>query len=200
MVEILARNWAWVLLRGMVAFLFGVFTLFNPAIALMTLVLLFGTYALIDGIFMVAWAIVDGRGQPRWVTLIVGGLLGIVIGAQTLVTPNVTAVALLAIIATWSIIMGIAELVAAVKLRKMLSGEWMLMLASLASIAFGVFLFARPGLGALTVALWVGVNAIFSGVLLVVFAFRLRSWGRSPASETPRAQHGLVHLRQHGGT
>ncbi|RPH60424.1 MAG: hypothetical protein EHM89_08960 [Acidobacteria bacterium] len=121
-----------------------------------------------------------------------GGLLGIVIGVQTLVTPNITAVALLAIIATWSIIVGIAELVAAIKMRKMLTGEWMLMLASLASVAFGAFLFARPGLGALAVVLWIGAYAIFSGILLVVFALRLRGWGRSPASVAPRAQRGGV--------
>jgi uncharacterized membrane protein HdeD (DUF308 family) len=192
MMEILARNWGWVLLRGIVALLFGVFTLFNPAIALMTLILLFGTYAFLDGVFMIVWAIANRRERPRWVALLVGGLLGIVIGIQTLVTPNITAVALLAIIATWSIIVGIAELVAAIKMRKMLTGEWMLMLTALASVAFGVFLFARPGLGALAVVLWIGAYAIFSGILLIVFAFRLRSWGRSPASVAPRAQRGGV--------
>lgn len=190
MVEILARNWGWVLLRGIVAFLFGVFTIFNPAIALATLVLLFGTYALLDGVFMLVWAIVNRRGQPRWVALLVGGLLGIVIGIQTLVTPAITAVALLAIIAAWLIIVGIAEFVAAVKLRKMLTGEWMLMLAGMASVAFGVFLFARPALGALAAVLWIGAYAIFSGILLAALAFRLRSWGRSPATAAPRAQQG----------
>jgi uncharacterized membrane protein HdeD (DUF308 family) len=191
MVEILARNWGWVLLRGIVAVLFGVFTLFNPAIALMTLVLLFGAYALLDGVFMVVWAIVNRRGRPRWVALLVGGLLGIVIGIQTLVTPNITAVALLAIIAAWSIMVGIAEFVAAVKLRKMLTGEWMLMLAGLTSVAFGVLLFARPALGFLAVVLLIGAYAIFSGILLAALAFRLRSWGRSPASAAPRAQQGV---------
>jgi uncharacterized membrane protein HdeD (DUF308 family) len=192
MVDILARNWGWVLLRGIVALLFGVITVFNPAIALMTLVLLFGTYALLDGIFMAVWAIVNRRGRPRWVALLVGGLLGIVIGIQTLVTPNVTAVALLAIIAIWSILVGMAELVAAIKLRKMLTGEWMLMLAALASIAFGLFLFARPGPGALAVVMWIGVYATVSGILLVVFALRLRSWGRAPAGAAPRAHQGGV--------
>jgi uncharacterized membrane protein HdeD (DUF308 family) len=178
-------------LRGIVAVLFGVFTLFNPAIALMTLVLLFGAYALLDGVFMVVWAIVNRRGRPRWVALLVGGLLGIVIGIQTLVTPNITAVALLAIIAAWSIMVGIAEFVAAVKLRKMLTGEWMLMLAGLTSVAFGVLLFARPALGFLAVVLLIGAYAIFSGILLAALAFRLRSWGRSPASAAPRAQQGV---------
>ena len=192
MVEILARNWGWVLLRGIVAFLFGVFTLLNPAIALLTLVLLFGTYALLDGVFMMVWAIVNRRGRPRWVALLVGGLLGTIVGIQTLVTPNITAVALLAIIAAWSIIVGIGEFVAAVKLRKMLTGEWMLMLAGLASVAFGTFLFARPALGALAVVLWIGAYAIFSGILLAALAFRLRSWGRSPATAAPRAQQGGV--------
>jgi uncharacterized membrane protein HdeD (DUF308 family) len=189
MVELLARNWGWVLMRGIAAILFSVLTLFNPGIALTMLVMLFGAYALLDGVFMAVSAIANRKGRSRWVALLVGGILGIAIGIQTFLIPNLTAVALLAFIASWSIIIGIAEIVAAIRLRKVLTGEWLLMLAGLASAAFGVFLIARPSLGALAVVLWIGASAMVSGILLIALAFRLRSWGRSPASAAPpRAQ------------
>ena len=186
MVEILARNWGWVLVRGMLAILFGVFTLGNPGIALNVLVLLFGAYAITDGVFMVVSAIANRRGQPRWMALVVGGILGIAVGIQAFMIPNFTAVALLALIAVWAIVVGIAELIAAIKLRKVLTGEWMLMLAGATSVAFGVFLLARPSLGALAVMLWIGASAVVSGILLTGLAFRLRSWGRAPASAAPQ--------------
>lgn len=189
MVEMLARNWGWVLMRGIAAILFGMLTLCNPGIALTTLVMLFGAYALLDGVFIAVSAVANRKGQSRWVALLVGGILGIAVGIQTFLIPSLTAAALVAFIAIWSIIIGITEIVAAITLRKVLSGEWMLMLAGLASAAFGVFLIARPSLGALAVVLWIGASAMVSGILLIALAFRLRSWGRSPASAAlPRAQ------------
>jgi uncharacterized membrane protein HdeD (DUF308 family) len=189
MVEILARNWGWVLWRGIVAILFSILAFLNPGIALTMLVMLFGAYAFLDGVFMVVSAVANRKGRSRWVALLVGGILGITVGIMTFLIPNLTAVALLAIIASWTIIIGITEIVAAIKLRKVLTGEWMLMLAGLGSAVFGVFLIARPALGALAVVLWIGAWAMVSGILLIALAFRLRSWGRSPASASPsRAQ------------
>jgi len=137
--------------------------------------------------------VANRRGQPRWWSLLVGGLLGIAVGVLTFLLPHITAVALLALIATWSIFVGVAEVSAAIKLRKVITGEWVLMLAGLASVAFGVFLLARPSLGALTVVLWIGASAVTSGILVTGFAFRVRSWGHSPAAVAPRApQHGVT--------
>jgi uncharacterized membrane protein HdeD (DUF308 family) len=185
MVEMLARNWGWVLMRGIAAILFGILAFANPGIALMTLVLLFGAYAFLDGVFMLVSAVANRKGQSGWAALLVGGILGIAVGIGTVLLPKLTAVALLAVIASWAIIIGIAEIVAAITLRKVLTGEWMLMLAGLGSAIFGVFIFARPSLGALAVVLWIGTWATVSGILLVALAFRLRSWGRSPASASP---------------
>jgi uncharacterized membrane protein HdeD (DUF308 family) len=193
MVQMLARNWGWILLRGIAAILFGVFTIFNPGIALTMLTLFFGAYAMTDGVFMIASAVANRRGEPHWWALLVGGLLGIAVGSLTFLLPHITAVALLALIATWSIFVGVAEFMAAIKLRKVITGEWVLMLAGVASVAFGVLLLARPLLGALTVVLWIGAFALTSGILLTGFAFRVRSWGHSPAAVAPRAQqHGVT--------
>jgi uncharacterized membrane protein HdeD (DUF308 family) len=115
----------------------------------------------------------------------VGGLLGIAAGIVTFLMPNVTAAALLAVIAAWAIVMGVAEVVAAIELRKVITDEWLLVVAGVASVAFGVFLVARPAAGALAVVLWIGAYALATGVLLVALAFRLRSWGRALSAALP---------------
>jgi uncharacterized membrane protein HdeD (DUF308 family) len=174
--DILARNWGLVALRGVVALLFGILTLFNPAITLLVLVMLFGAYALVDGIFTVIAAIVHRRGERHWVALIISGLVGIAIGIVTFFMPGITALALLFLIAVWAIVTGLAQIVAAVRLRRVIHGEWLLGLAGALSVLFGIFLVAAPGAGALAVVLWVGAYAIVMGIVLVALAFRLRGW------------------------
>lgn len=178
MVEMLTRNWRWVALRGVVAVLFGMLTFFHPGITLVALVLLFGAYALVDGIFMTVSAIANRHGQPSWGTLLFGGLLGIAIGVLTFIMPRVTAFALLMLIGAWSIVVGVAEIAAAMRLRRVISGEWLLILAGVLALAFGVVLVAAPGAGALAVVLWIGAYAFISGLLLIALSFRLRTWGR----------------------
>lgn len=191
MVEALARNWGWVLLRGIVAILFGVLTLVYPGIALRTFVLLFGAYAVVDGIALVVAAIANRKGEQRWGALLVGGLLGIAVGIVTFLMPGITAVALLAVIATWAIVLGIAEVAAAIELRKVIADEWLLIIVGVASVAFGVFMIARPAAGALAVLLWIGAYAVITGILQIALAFRLRSWGQTlPA--VPLGQRGAA--------
>jgi uncharacterized membrane protein HdeD (DUF308 family) len=183
MVEQLIRNWGWLALRGFLAIVFGALTLFYPGITLVTLVFLFGAYAMVDGVFMIVSAIANRKTQPRWGTLVFGGILGVAAGVLTYLWPGITALALLAIIAAWAIVMGVVEIAVAIRLRKEITGEWVMVLAGLLAVAFGVLLVIYPATGALAVALWIGAYAVVSGVLLVVLAFRLRNWGRS---------HGLL--------
>ncbi len=185
MVEVLTRNWRLVVLRGVVAILFGILTFFNPGITLTVLVLLFGAYALLDGTFLIALAIANRRGEPRWVALLLGGLLGAAIGVVTFVSPALTAVALLALIATWAIVLGVAEIVAAIRLRKEITNEWLFIVAGIVAVAFGAMLFYAPGAGTLAMVLWIGAYALVSGVLLIAFGLRLRNWGR--LHPTPQA-------------
>ena len=179
MVEQLIRNWGWIALRGIVAIAFGVLTFVNPGITMMTLVLLFGAYAIVDGVFMIVSAIANRKTQPGWGTLVFGGIMGIAAGVVTYLWPGITAVALLAIIAGWAIFMGIIEITVAIRLRKEIDGEWVLIVSGLLAVAFGVLLIMNPGPGALAVVLWIGAYAVVSGALLLVLAFRLRSWGKS---------------------
>src|SRR5688572_6364823 len=118
MVDLLARNWWLVGLRGLVALAFGLLTLFNPTITLAVLILLFGAYALVYGAFTVFAAVANRRGEPYWGALLLAGLLSVVLGILTFMMPGVTAVVLLYFIAAWAIVIGVLEIVAAIRLRK----------------------------------------------------------------------------------
>jgi uncharacterized membrane protein HdeD (DUF308 family) len=176
--NVLVHNWGMVALRGVVALLFGLLTLFNPGITLVTLVLFFGAYAFADGIFTIIGAIANRHEEPHWVGLLLAGLVGILAGIATFLLPGITARVLLLLIAAWAIIVGISEIVAAIRLRKLITGEWLLVLAGLLSLAFGVFVILAPGAGALAVVLWIGAYALVSGIVLLALAFRLRRWAR----------------------
>ena len=175
--DILSRNWGWLVLRGIVAIVFGVLTFFQPQITLAALVLMFGAYSLADGAFAIVWAIANRHEESAWVPLAIGGLLGIAAGIVTFLFPAMTTVALLMIVAAWAIAIGVTTIVAAIQLRKEITGEWRLVLSGLLSVALGVILIAAPGVGALAMVLWIGGYAIASGILQVALGFRLRSLG-----------------------
>ena len=176
--ETLSRNWWVLLLRGIVAILFGALTLMQPGISLASLLLLFGAYALADGVLGAWTAITHRKDRENWWVLLLEGLVGIGVGVLALIKPGLTALALLFYIAIWAITTGVLEIVAAVRLRKEIEGEWMLILAGFASVAFGVLLMARPGSGALAVLWLIASYAILFGLLLVVLAFKVRGVAR----------------------
>jgi uncharacterized membrane protein HdeD (DUF308 family) len=171
----LARNW-WILaIRGVAAILFGIGAFLWPGITITVLVLLFGAYALVDGIFAVFAGITARKEQERWWMMVLEGLAGIVIGVITFFYPGITQLVLLYFIAAWSIVTGAFEVAAAIRLRKEIEGEWLLALAGIASMLFGILLVILPGPGALALIWLIGSYAIISGILLLVLALRLRS-------------------------
>jgi len=180
----LARNWGWVALRGVVALLFGLLTLFNPAISLTALVFLFGAYALTDGVFAVISAIANRRGEPHWVALLVAGIAGVATGLITFMMPGITALVLLYFIAAWAFITGVAQIAMAIRIRKVVTGEWMLALAGALSALFGLCLVVFPVAGALAVVIWIGAWATVFGVVVIALALRLRSWDRRRVTVT----------------
>jgi uncharacterized membrane protein HdeD (DUF308 family) len=183
MITTLARNW-WVLaLRGVAALLFGIMTFVWPGPTLAVLILLFGAYALVDGVFAVIAGISARHEQERWWMMIVEGVAGIIIGLLTFLWPGVTALVLLYFIAAWSILTGVLELAAAIRLRKEIEGEWRLGLAGVLSILFGLLLVFMPGSGALAVIWLIGAYAVVFGIVLLVLAFQVR--GRSGTPSTP---------------
>jgi uncharacterized membrane protein HdeD (DUF308 family) len=177
----LSRNWGWIVVRGVVAVMFGVLALVLPGITLAALVLLWGAYALADGIIaLVAAFRIRDRGKPFW-ALVVVGILGIAAGILTFIWPGMTAIVLLAFIAAWSLVMGIFQIIAAVRLRKSIENEWLLGLSGLLSVIFGVLMLINPGAGALAVIWVIGAYAIVFGVLLIALGFKVRSETHHPS-------------------
>lgn len=171
MLHSLARNWWALALRGLVAVLFGLFTLLVPGITFITLVLVFGAYALADGVFnLIAFFRVPSH---HW-ALLVEGLIGGIAGVVTFAWPAITGLVLLYIIAFWAIFTGIFEIVAGIQLRKAVANEWLLVLMGLLSLLFGGLIVFSPGLGVLAIAVWVGAYALVFGAALLALAFRLR--------------------------
>jgi uncharacterized membrane protein HdeD (DUF308 family) len=171
MLHTLARNWWALALRGLVAVLFGLLTFLIPGITLVTLVLLFGAYALADGVFNV---IAFFRVASHHWALLTEGVVGIIAGILTFVWPAITALVLLYLIAFWAIFTGLLEIIAGIRLRKAIASEWLLLVMGVLSLLFGVFILFAPGAGALAIVLWIGAYALVFGTTLLVLAFRLR--------------------------
>lgn len=177
----LARGWWAVALRGAAAITFGIITFFAPGISLAALVLLFAVYAFADGILGIVTAF---SGIPRRWLLLLKGFVGIAAGIVTLIWPGITILALLYLIAAWALLTGVIEIAVAIRLRKVIAGEWLLALTGIFSLAMGVLLFLFPGPGALALVIWIGAYALVFGVLLLALGLRLRRF-RSPR---PREQ------------
>jgi uncharacterized membrane protein HdeD (DUF308 family) len=170
----LAHNWWKVLLRGAAAIAFGVLAFLWPGATILALVLLWGAFALVDGVLSL-WAAITGGGatSPRWWLAIVG-VAGIAAGLITFFWPGVATFALLMVIAAWAIVVGVMEIIGAVRLRKEIEGEWMLALGGLLSIVFGVLIVAQPAVGAVATVWALGAVAIAIGITFVAFGLKLR--------------------------
>lgn len=182
---ILAKNWWSLVLRGIVAVLLGIATFVWPGITLTALVFLFAGYALVDGALSLAGALRAAEARDRWGALLIEGLAGIFAAFVTVLWPVITALALVYIIAAWAIVTGVSEIAAAVRLRHYIHGEWLLALAGVASIVFGVLVAAMPLAGALVIALWVGAYMLVFGIVLIALGFRLRSWSHGAHAGSP---------------
>jgi uncharacterized membrane protein HdeD (DUF308 family) len=174
----IANAWWSLVVRGLVAIVLGVAALAWPGITLNVLLILFGAYALIDGCMSLADAWQASKVHERWGALLLKGLAGIAAAVITVAWPAITALALVYVIAFWAVVTGAFEIAAAVRLRKFIAGEWLLALAGIASILFGVLLMAVPLAGALVIALWVGAYTVVLGALLVGLGLEMRAWSR----------------------
>ena len=176
--NILSRAWWITLLRGVLWIAFGVVIFTDPGVSLATLILLFGAFALADGIAMVITAI-GGRGENEsWFVWLLAGLASIGVGVLTFYNPGITALTLQLFIAMWAVAIGLLKIVAAIRLRKEIQGEFWLISAGLLSVACGVMLVARPVAGALAVLWIIGGYAIAFGVTLAALAFRVRGFAK----------------------
>ncbi len=173
----LARNWWTVALRGVLAIIFGLVTLFWPKITLTALVFIFAAFVLVSGILLAIAAFrVHLTNTHGWLML-VEGAIGIGVGVLAFIWPGIATLMLLYLIAAWAIVTGIFEIIVAIQVRKEIQNEWLLVLAGTASLLFGILLLIWPLAGALAILWIIAAYTIIFGVLLLVVSLRLRSWG-----------------------
>jgi len=177
MLTVLSRYWRLLLLRGFVAILFGVLAFAWPGITLTTLVLFFGAYIFVNGAFLTVNAIGSRKEKDDWWLLLIEGLLGVVIGIMTAFAPGITGFALLIYIAAWALAVGVLELAAAIRLRKVVTGEWWLAVGGVVSIIFALILMLFPAAGALGLIWLIGTYACLFGVSQIFLGFKVHKVG-----------------------
>jgi uncharacterized membrane protein HdeD (DUF308 family) len=185
---VLARNWWALALRGVLAIVFGVLAFVNPGLTLGALILLFGAYSLVDGVFAIIAGLRAAQRHERWWPFALEGLASIAVGIVAFLMPLAAAFALLMIASAWSIVTGIFRIAGAIRLRREIRGEWLLILNGLLSVAFGVVIAIFPGAGLATLVWLIGMYAIVFGIILVALGFRLRGHGAKVAASHARTR------------
>ena len=171
---VLVRNW-WALgLRGLAAIVFGLIAFLAPGFMALWLAFLFGAYALVDGVFSIIAGIRAAERHERWWPFALEGLASILVGVIALVMPVAAALALVYLVSAWAILTGVFRISAAIRLRREIQGEWMLILNGALSVLLGVLIVRRPGAGLITLMWVLGVYAMVYGIVLVGLAFKLR--------------------------
>src|SRR5687768_17353482 len=164
MFVILAHNWWMLLMRGILALVFGLLCVAYPGVTLNVMKIMFGAYALLDGILALASSISTAKGHPRWRSTLLEGAAGIFLGLLILIWTGITAFGLLYLIGVWAIMTGTFEITAAIRLRRHFTNEWLLILSGAASVVFGLLILVIPRAGVLAVVWWIGTYAIFFGM------------------------------------
>jgi uncharacterized membrane protein HdeD (DUF308 family) len=169
------RDYWWTVgLRAGAAIILGIVAFTLPGVTLAAIILLFGFYAIIDGVLAIIAAVREMRNHGRWGVMLVQGLIGIGAGVIALLWPGIGALALTLLVAAWALATGVLEIVIAIRLRKVISGEWMLILGGVLSIALAVAVALFPGVGALALIWWMGAYALAYGIVTLTLALRIR--------------------------
>lgn len=164
------------LIRGILALIFGVAALVWPGVTAEILVIFFAIFMLLDGIMAVAGSVImrfDG-----WWLILIGGLAGILVGILTFVWPAITLIILVYFIAIRSFIVGLFEIIGASQIREKHEGKWLLIMAGIISIIFSLIIALRPDIGILAIVAIIALYAIFFGILLISLAFMVKSWAK----------------------
>lgn len=162
------------LLRGVAALVFGIITLLQPEVSLVALLLLFSIYAIADGVIGIWTALTSIKSNAHWWVLLLWGIVSVLAGILALVAPTAVITFAMFYIAFWALITGVLQIVAAVRLRQEIQGEWMLILAGVLSVVFGVLILLQPIISLISILWLIGLYAVFFGVLLVALAFKVR--------------------------
>lgn len=174
MLSSFSRYWWLAALRGALAVIFGLAAFLWPELTFEALVLLFGAYAFLDGVLVLSFGLMAAGGHERWRPLVLGGVVGISMGAITFVWPGATALALVYLIGAWAILSGVLEIAAAIRLRHIVTNEWLMGLSGVLSIVFGAVVLAQPGSSAFALVFLFGFYAILAGISQISLGLRLR--------------------------
>jgi len=173
--NLLVRNWWTVMVRGVAALAFGLITLVVPGITLGALLMVFGAFVIVDGLFSLAAGIKASGHRERWGSLVVLGVTGLAAGLIALFAPIAAAVGFALLIGVWSLVTGVSQILAAIRLRRVIENEWLMGLGGALSVALGLVFLLLPDVAMLTLVWWVGLFATTSGIMLVALALRLRN-------------------------
>jgi uncharacterized membrane protein HdeD (DUF308 family) len=184
----LAQNWWVMALRGVLAIVIGVIAFAAPVATMLSLVLLFSAYMLVDGVFAIVAGVRAARRHERWALMVLGGVVSIAVAAVAALWPGITIVAYVLLIAAWAIVTGALMLGAAVRL-KLDHGRWWLVLGGVASLIYGALLIIAPLIGALVLTWWFGAYALVFGVFMLMLAFRLRARREQRAADVRIARN-----------
>lgn len=173
MSALLAQNWWAIALRGVFAILFALIAFFWPGAALLSFVLFFSAYMLVDGIFGIVAAVRAASNHQRWGLLVLEGIVDILVGVIAFAWPGLTLVFFVTLMAVWSLITGILMIVAAFRLDPAFGRGW-LIFSGIVSVLFGVALLIAPLVGAVVLTWWLGAYALVFGITLIALAFKLK--------------------------
>lgn len=179
MIERFSAHWWVFALRGLAAILFGLIAVINPDITIYVLVLVFGAYALVDGIFAVLVSLRGSHTDQRWWILLIEGIASLIVGVVSFLNPNITALLFSYLLAAWAILTGVFAIYSAVQMRAHLPNEWLWILSGALSIVFGIAIAVLPAAGILVWSYLIGIYAVLAGIALLGFAVRLRTHHRS---------------------
>ena len=186
--RLLAQSWWMLAWRGAAALILGILALMWPGISLLVLIALFASFSLLSGAASIASAIRHRGTEKGWWLPLLLGLVSIVAGAIAILNPEVTIFILVLIMAAHAVVTGVLDIAMAIRLRKEIEHEWLLVLTGAVAILFGVVIFLFPPVGVLTLALMVGIYAAAIGILLLALAFQTRKWAKHASRhEQPRA-------------
>lgn len=176
--DLLSRSWWMLALRGVLALAFGILALIWPSLTLAALVALFAAYVLISGVVSILGAIKNRKADREWWLILILGLVSVAAGVISIMQPALTALVLVLMMGANALVTGVLDIAVAIRLRKTIEGEWLLIAAGIASIIFGILVFLFPGAGALALVWLISAHAIATGILLLGLAFRARGWGQ----------------------
>jgi len=186
MKNILNHSYWMLMLRGLVAIVFGVLVLIMPGLTLLGLVALFVAYAVLAGAIWIAGAIRNRREVDDWWLVLLFGLVSVGAGVLALMHPQLTALVLVLVMGANALVTGIIDIAMAIRLRKTIDNEWLLIVSGFASVLFGVLVFMFPAAGALALVWLISIHAIVTGFFLLALGFRARKWAPPSAPTAPR--------------